>query len=338
MVAKRDATASTPTEVPGSTEPGPNDEQVSEQPLSNWEFVDRVPTSEEVRALVATLPPVWGVKTVDFIDFVQPLPSKKKTKVPHPTNDAVKIDVYHDVYTLYMSVAGRQKMCNEAAEKNGWAVDFEPEPVTPSGIPGLLSDGSPSAVMPGRILYREYVVIRAADDGRLGLGRKPGMAWVPYSGGSNAAGSNPFEKVETSARGRALGAWGFGVLPGSGIASLEEMQGVRQNQAAMETGGPPQQDRQPRKSKQELVSELLEVSEQVRQARGYTPEEQKDRLGKYLVKQVGAAGAWDESLLPDEQEIVWDRVKDGQLVLAGNAMRDILAEIRRAAGSNGGGE
>ena len=213
-------------------------------PLANWEFLGHAPTHEDVRALLLTLPDVWGLKYVDFIDYVQPLPQNKKVKKPHPTNPNLEIEDRVEAYTLYMGVAGRIKMLERAAEDYGWCVDFTPEPVTPTGIPGYLNHAD-------RLVYRVYVEIKAPiglprvvtegpELGRLSvaeymsLGRKAGTAWVPATGGANAAGSNPYEKVETSALGRALGAWGFGVLPGSGIATVEEMQAIRGNRAYMD--------------------------------------------------------------------------------------------------------
>lgn len=309
----------TPTETP--------DPEQGEVSISQWEFIDRVPTRDDVLNLLATLPPVWGINTVDFADYVQALPQRKKVKVPHPTNPALVVDQHLDCYTLYVSVAGRLKMLQAAAELHGWAVDFEPEPVTPTGAPGYIS-------LENRIVYREYCVISeqtAAGMNRDGsrLGRKSGTAWVPSSGGSNAAGSNPYEKVETSARGRAIAAWGFGVLPGSGVASVEEIQGARLNRAhldAEEAGNGGGRVGADRRSRTDLLQEALTTAEEVRQARGVDEDVMRQKVAHFLVENLGIARAYDA----DADVIRWDVVKDGQILLLLNSLRDTLRNLRDA--------
>lgn len=311
----------------------PVEEDVQAASISNWEFIDRIPTEEEVLALLRTLPAVYGIEHADYADYVQGLPGKKKIKEPHPENPNLKVDRYVETVTLYMSVSGRIKMLQAAQEKNGWSVDFEPEPVTPTGVPGMLQ-------MDERIVYREYCVIdapTAEPDGlsatppgpRVRLGRKPGTAWVPKSGGSQAAGSNPYEKVETSARGRSIAAWGFGVLPGSGIASLEEMLGARANERGMlveETvqGG------QPKASREEMIAQAMTLQEEMRQEVGDDEAVMVEKTGKYLQERLGVRGCYD----PDTQSIDWSKVKDGQILLLVNSLKDSLKRVRaNAAGA-----
>lgn len=301
--------------------PPVDDGVIAEVGLTNWEFIDRVPTTEDLVALLKTLPPVWGVNTVDYADYVQALPQNKKVKVDLPGRPGVKVDEYHDCYTLYMSVAGRLKMIEAAAEKHGWAVDFEPEPITPTGVPGYIS-------MDPRLVYREYVnIVRWTEgDDMRALGRKPGTAWVPATGGKQAAGSNPYEKVETSARGRALAAWGFGVLPGSGVASVEEILGTGQNRAYLEAETATGQGRQagaPRKSRADLLQEALTMAEEVRQARGIDEPAMKEKLGLFLTN-LGIPAVFD----PATFTIDWTRVKDGQVVLLVNSLTDTLRALR----------
>lgn len=295
--------------------------EIGEVVISQWEFLRQAPTRDQVLDLLDTLPKVWGVATVDFADYVQALPQKKKIQVPHPERPNLMVDEYLESWTIYMGVAGRLKMLERAQEINAWTtVDFEPEPVTPTGIPGWLS-------IEPRLVYREYLVIYG--EHKVRLGRKPGTAWVPYTDGKQAAGSNPFEKVETSARGRALGAWGFGVLPGSGIASVEEMQAIRGNAAYMQAeaeagggrvigGG--------RKSRDVLLEETRGMVEQLRQAAGQSDEEVRLDVVAVLQK-IGVTG----NLLPEgsDGEIDWSKVKDGQLqLLIGRAQE----QIRRLVG------
>lgn len=288
--------------------------------ISNWEFLDRAPSAEEVVELLKTLPDVWGVRYVDYADYVQGLPSVRKVKVPKADNPKVKVEEHHDVVTIYMGVAGRLKMLQEAQERNGWRVDFEPEPTTPTGVPGYLR-------MEGRIVYREYVTIYEGqldeqNDYRM-LGRRPGTAWVPETGGTQAKGTNPYEKVETSARGRALAAWGFGVLPGSGIASLEEVLGARDNQRAMDVRDDVDARRGvPRKPRLELVSDAMTLAEEMRQHRGQDESDKLFKLADYAKTSFGVdivVSVGDGGLV---EAVDLQRLKDGQLQLLLNALED----------------
>lgn len=292
------------------------DEEMAQAAISQWEFLETPPTREDVIELLSTLPLVFDVAAIDFADYVQALPQKKKVQRPHPSNPNLMVDDRIECWVLYMSVAGRIKMIQVAAEKNGWRVDFTPEPTTPTGAPGLIQMGD------GRIVYREYCSIVDSDGGP--VGSKPGMAWVPYSGGSNAAGSNPYEKVETAARGRAIGAWGFGVFPGSGVATLEEMQNVAGNKRAMDAEQIGQQrqsrGRQPRVDREELMQRMLIVMEEFRQHRGVSEETMRQEMAHYL----GSIGVRDPQT---DDQINWSNVHDGQLQLAVNKIQQHLREL-----------
>ncbi len=150
MAEQNDESASGLTEAPGSAADG--------HVIERWEFLNEIPTRERTLELLATLPPVWGVETVDFADYVQGLPSTKKVKkkVQMPNGSYRTEDEFHDVTTIYMSVAGRVKMIEAAAALHHWRVDFEPEPVTPTGAPGFIS-------LEQRIVYREYVTVYQQD-------------------------------------------------------------------------------------------------------------------------------------------------------------------------------
>lgn len=308
------------------------DDEQHEVVVNTWEFLDRVPTREDVIRLLETLPDVWGVRPVSYVEYVQPLPQSKKVKRPHPTRPDMVVDDRIDAYTMYVSVAGRLRMLNDAQAVNGWRVDVRPEPVTPTGVPGYLQ-------MDERLVYRVYVEIftpidvpRAVSEGTgmglvevaewLSLGVRSGTAWVPASGGSNAAGSNPYEKVETSALGRALAGWGFGLLPGSGIASVEEMAQMRENNGQMRV----EQARRgaaPRKSREDLLQETLALGEELRIARGVDEQTWTEQVGQHLRQRLGVRDAWDDR----ENVIDWSRVKDGQLTLVANGYRANLRQI-----------
>lgn len=313
---------------------------------SNWEFIDKIPSPGDVRDLLKDLPEWWGVKPVDFLDYVQALPSEKKIQVPvvsEKTGGTRKEPRWFSVVTLYFSVAGRLQMCRQAQERNGWRVDFTPEPNTPSGVPGFIDLGIDS----GRIVYREYVEvwspIAPEDEGGKPvrwydgqkfelLGRRPGMAWVPYSGGSQAKGSNPFEKVETASRGRALAAWGFGVLPGSGVASYEEMLGVPANRQGIagETGegerpanGGPQ-----REKPEELIAQILTMAEEARQIRGEAEGWNLANVREYVrrVANVDVMTVPDQDGMPAEIDL--KQVKPAALLIVRNGYRERLAKLR----------
>jgi hypothetical protein len=292
-------------------------EQVHE-PDSNWEFLREPPSVDAVVKLLRELPPVFGVQTVDFVDFVQPLPQSKK--VSRRDDVGRKVAEYIEAWTLYVSVAGRIKMLNAAQEVNDWEVDFRPEPKTPTGVPGYLQFDE-------RIVYREYVVI---SDGARRWGRRPGTAWVPAKGGDAAAGSNPYEKVETSARGRALGAWGFGVLPGSGVASLEEMQGSVGNRAALDAE-PVTRTTRGRPSREQMIEAVLTTAETLRQLRGQPEEWVIDRLRNFVQGRLGVADAVGEDGLVD-----WAKLKDGQIQLLANSLTDAVGEAQAQATELGG--
>lgn len=299
------------------TEPGPEppEEVTGELALSQWEFIGVPPTQEDVLRLLGTLPQVWGVETIEFADYVQALPQKKKVQKPHPTNPNLMVAESVEAWVLYMSVAGRVKMLERAQMENDWCVDTEPD---------LIDNGRES----GRIVYRETVRIgnavmnRDSDLVVIPIGSRTGTAWVPFSGGSNAAGSNPYEKVETSARGRAIGAWGFGVFPGSGIATLEEMQAIASNQRAMDAEQPAGGRRggAARPTRDELMTRLLTRMEEFRQVRGVSEEQMLDEMARYL-SSIGVRDVMAEG------KIDWDKVRDGQLQLAVNKISQHLQEI-----------
>lgn len=184
------------------TEPEAVNQADAETTLNNWEFIGRAPTRDEVVALLGTAELIWGVEVLDFADYVQALPQRKKIKKPHPEKPNILVEEYIEAWTIYMSVAGRQQMLRQAQELHHWRVDYRPEPVTPSGVPGYLS-------FKDKLVYRVYVDVyelsedvvstregermRDGHDWRL-IGTRSGTAWVPETGGAHAAGSNPFEK------------------------------------------------------------------------------------------------------------------------------------------------
>jgi hypothetical protein len=303
------------TEAPEGTAPEV-DIDGTEPPelISDWEFRKVPPTASDVVRLLKTLPDVYGVAYADYADYVQPLPQTKKIQPLRLPNGQLPPKEYVDTWTLYMSVAGRVQMLNAAAEKNDWAVEHRPEMhPAPDCPPGFLEFAE-------RLVYREYCVITAPGPGgeERVLGSKPGTAWVPRTGGSQAAGSNPYEKVETSARGRAIGAWGIGVLPGSGIASLEEMLGVSDNRQALAADEPTRAGGS-RKSRDDLLEEMFLNSERLREVSGLDPEAHMAAVGQYLSQSLGVHRA-----IAADGTIDWTKVKDGQIQMVNKLFKDRL--------------
>jgi hypothetical protein len=292
-------------------------EEVVTEPGS-WEFIER-PDRAKVDEMLRTLPDIFGVAFKDYIDYVIAMPQSKNVLVADESRPGVKIKQRLETWTLYVTVAGRMKMMQEAGALNGWRVDIEPEPQTPTGAAGFIQNGD------GRIVYREYVSIWEKDEDRWrSIGRRPGTAWVPYSGGSGASETTPYEKVETAARGRALAAWGFGVLPGSGVASLDEVQNAAQIAAGFVRQPPIQHDlpaSPSRMTHDEYVETIAEVSERLRQIRKYTPENMKMRVARFLSEDLQV-----KDVLDGDGNIRWDAIRVPKLELLLQAQRDILQQ------------
>jgi hypothetical protein len=275
---------------------------------SSWEFPDDPPAPDEVLKRLQELPPWYGgIKPEKYLDFVQPLSQRKKMKAPGGA------ETHKEMWTLYITVAGRQAAINAMADEKGWRVDFEPEPVTPTGIPGYLQfDGD-------RIVYREYAVIYDEND-RL-LGRKPGTAWVPAEGGGGAVRSNRFEKCETSARGRAIAAWGIGVLPGSGVASLDEM--TTAQELARVAQITPQGGRVPR-NKDDVVEEARLVIAEYQEQTAISDEDMFAKVHAFCLKQ------FDKAIERTENGAIgFGRMKLGEIAIFTNMLRQEVAKFRR---------
>lgn len=275
---------------------------------SNWRFIDRSPTVDDVRKLLASLPDVYDVKAVDFLDYVLPLPHSEQVSV---TRNGQRFKEPHEVVVLYMTVPGRIKMMQLAAEINGWRVDFEPEIGVP--IPGFIELADNGGI------YREYVVVRDSVDGRI-LGQKPGMS-------AFARGPSGIEKAETAARGRAIAAWGFGVLPGSGVASYEEMQSFSNGNGQTQR---PKPEKGPKPTRGDLMQSVLTAVETLRQRRKADPAEQWQKIGDYIHKTWGLE-LWIEELGDDGSPVVtgidWKQLNEGKLTLVLEQVRGILRSM-----------
>jgi hypothetical protein len=294
----------------------PDDEVTEAAPMGSWEFIGDPPTSEQVKALLETLPTIWGIRQETFWEYVQPLSQSKNIATERGVKD------FRVVWNLYFTVAGRVAMINQAAIINDWTVSFEPEPnATP---PGFLEYGD-------RLVYREYCTIyRTTSDEELVLfGRRPGTAWVPGSGGSGAVATNRFEKVETSARGRSIAAWGFGVIPGSGIASFDEMLAARDNTAEPrprggQQAGPPM----PRMSRGDMESALRQGIVEYSHLTGVSDDQAAQNTQDYAAKNFNRVLTID----PDTDAVDFGPLKDGEIALF---LRFIQSQVTKKKAETG---
>lgn len=306
---------------------------------SSWVFIDRPATIEEVKNLLAGVqvpysggrgPSVDGMSqgpeltplTMDrYLPYVLPMSNKQKVKTPDPNNPQRDIESFVRQTTLYTQVAGRLAILAEVAERRGWTVDIYPEKDVSTGVPGYLR-------FDDRLVFRVYIEI---SEGSRSLGRRFGTAGGKAEGGFNAEGSNPYETVETSALGRALAQWGFGILPGSGIASVEEMRLARQNVGGARgpgRGAPPETERS-KEDRRDLIASTLEWIESRRKLSNMTQEQ----VDAGLVTWVSNKFSIDEFLTADGA-YSWDLLTDAQIALLRNTTRDAVVAARASAESD----
>lgn len=150
-------------------------------------------TSEELLRVLQAAGRVGQVEHTEFAAYITIIVNRKKNERSQ----------WVEVQVPYMSVDGRVAMANEDHRRQGKRLDFE-DPVV------LVDDENQVTLLVG-VTSEVY-------------GRRHGIASSRKLTGSSAEKSNPWEVAETSAIGRALGAFGYGVLPGSGLASAEDIE------------------------------------------------------------------------------------------------------------------
>ena len=181
------------------------EDEIEEPTILNGEWLESPPTIEETMEFLKAQNPTGTVHVRNYASFVVALSRNKNFGTKKEPD-------YHTVWNLYMTVAGRLAMFNDDAMNKCISTIVEPDPsCEPNGW--IYQDTD-------RLVYRVRAIM-GGDEGIMDV--RYGTVWVPWTGGVGAVQSNRFEKAETSATGRALGAFGYGVLPGSGIASAEEM-------------------------------------------------------------------------------------------------------------------
>lgn len=148
-------------------------------------------TREEMLALCRKARDVGAVKHEEFMDYIVVLESRRKMD-----------DEWQSVEHAYMAVDGKLAMANEDHRQQSKRLDF--------AEPKILLDNAEQLTLQVTITSEVY-------------GARHGIATSRKKGGTTAEREFPWEVAETSAIGRALAAMGYGLLPGAGLASAEDI-------------------------------------------------------------------------------------------------------------------
>jgi hypothetical protein len=148
-------------------------------------------TREEILALCNKAHDVGSVKHADFVDYVVVLESRRRAG-----------DKWQTVEHAYLAVDGKVAMANDDHRKQGKRLDF--------AEPKVLIDNAEQLTLQVTVTSEIY-------------GTRHGIATSRKKNGTNAERDFPWEVGETSAIGRALAAMGYGLLPGVGLASAEDI-------------------------------------------------------------------------------------------------------------------
>ena len=148
-------------------------------------------TRDEIIVLLNKARDVGSVKHADYIDYVVILEGRRKVNGAWQTTEHA-----------YMTIDGKLAMANEDHRQQNKRLDF--------GEPKVLMDSPEQLTLQVTVTSEIY-------------GMRHGIATSRKKTGTNAEKDWPWEVAETSAIGRALAAMGYGLLPGSGLASAEDM-------------------------------------------------------------------------------------------------------------------
>ena len=146
---------------------------------------------DEILTLCRKARDVGTVKHEDYADHIVVMSRNKKR------DDGT----WEKVETAYMAVDGRLAMANEDHRKQGKRLDLVSE---------VLVDTADS------------LTVRVTATSEI-YGVRTGTATSRRKTGAPVEREFPYEVAETSAIGRALGAMGYGLLPGTGLTSAEDM-------------------------------------------------------------------------------------------------------------------
>lgn len=151
-------------------------------------------TREKILQIVRATPTVGKVTHEEFADYVVALTQRKRTE-----------DGWQNVEHPYMTVDGKLAMANQDHIRQGKRLSFEP--------PQVLVDNEDQLTLMVMATSELY-------------GTRHGIATSRRVQGTPAEREFPWEVAETSAIGRALSAMGYGLFPGSGLSSAEDMMRV----------------------------------------------------------------------------------------------------------------
>lgn len=150
-------------------------------------------TRDEILALCSKASDVGSAKHSDFIDYIVVVESRRKVNGEW---DATRVE------NAYLAVDGKLAMANVDHRKQGKRLDF--------AEPKVLIDNADQLTLQVTVTSEIY-------------GTRHGIATSRKKDGTPAEKSFNWEVAETSAIGRALAAMGYGLLPGAGLASAEDM-------------------------------------------------------------------------------------------------------------------
>ena len=239
----------------------------------SWVWVDDPPSPDEVLERLMALPPTFGIEMAKFIEYVFPFPARQKVERNGTTE-------YVDTWRLYMQVAGRIKMLADLQDRANLTVEEVQD--FPSLDPVVVRVGISIESPPANT----DIVLN-------------GMRWgISKTKGSDSA----WEKAETAARGRAIAAWGIGIMPGSGIASVEEMRDYEQGRVERPGTKPDKRGRE------EILESTMAAIEGLRQARNEDRDKLYTGIASYVQTNLGVQ-------ILDGEDLDLTRLKDGQLTL-----------------------
>lgn len=288
-----------------------------------WEWTGAV-AKEDMLASIESLPPVFGLRPADYVEYVLPVTNNVEIKAAQPSGKPIGTGKYEQVTKLYFQVGGRQAMLRDAVDRYGWNVEEEETILVDHEakftvirmmiqIDGEWWVGGPPS--PEEIIQENL-------GGNQGQSRRREIAGTRWGIGKLQGKDAAWEIAETKARGRALGSWGFGLLPGSGLASFEEMEDA-------ETSDRPPTGQSRRETAhlnfEDLHVALLTKMEQLRQITDVPVDEARVKTLEYIRKNLGI------KLEVTEDQIDFTRLSVGQMQLLVNKYDGWIREKRKAA-------
>jgi hypothetical protein len=160
---------------------------------------------DDIVRLCQQAPTIGAVKHEEFADYITVLDNNRRVNGQWEKQEAA-----------YMSVDGKVAMANEDHRRQNKQLHFE-DPI-------VLVDDEQQLTLMITINSEMY-------------GRRHGIATSRRIGGSPYEMAHPWEVAETSAIGRALSVMGYGVLPGSGLASADDVKRAREAEATHHSNG-----------------------------------------------------------------------------------------------------